>query len=121
MQPSILFHMQAEFVDVENITNERVRTLDFVLEINFVTSKPASQNLSSETYDSNPEVIVTQTNYSNEKSEPHFQKYCKNSPKFNHSVSIFFSQETRRNKRFFFSWSKSPLNSFSQNFKSNKN
>ena len=50
-----------ELVDAEDITTEKIRCLDSPLEINNVTSKVLSQNLSSEIFDSNPVVLFTQT------------------------------------------------------------
>ena len=48
-EPSISFHTPVKFAEAENIWTEKIRTLDLTLEINKVTSKRESQNLSAET------------------------------------------------------------------------
>ena len=61
IEPSIPFDTLVKLVPVEDKTREKIRILDLPLEINNVTSKLESQNLSAETYNPNPEVIFTQT------------------------------------------------------------
>ena len=61
MEPSIRFHTLVRLVDAEEITIEKIRTVDSPLEINNVKSKLQSQNLSSKTYDPNPEIMCTHT------------------------------------------------------------
>ena len=51
------FNTLVKHVDAEDIRNGKIRNLDLPLEIKIVTSKRESQNLSSETYDPNPEIM----------------------------------------------------------------
>ena len=48
MEPSFPFHTLVKLVDAEDLMNEKIRTSDLQLEINNVTSKIESQNLSAE-------------------------------------------------------------------------
>ena len=50
-----------KFVDAEDLTNEKVRTLDLTLENTDVRAKLESQLFSSEIYDPSPEITCTQT------------------------------------------------------------
>ena len=70
LEPSILFHTLVKLVDAEDITNEKIRTLDLPLEVNSLTSKLSSHNLNSENV--TPEVMFTQNNDPNNKSKPQF-------------------------------------------------
>ena len=110
MEPSIQLHTLAKFVDDEDNTNENFRTLDLPLEINNVTSKLESQSLSAATYDSNPEVMVTQTTGPNIKNKFRSRKDCNKCHKSNQSVSNSFRKqgEEEERKRTSFSRSKSP-------------
>ena len=72
MEPSIHFHTLGQLVDAEDVTREKICTLHLTIEINNVTSKLKSQKLSCETYDLNPEVIVTQKTHPNNRSKPRF-------------------------------------------------
>ena len=76
------------------------------LEINSVTKKVESQNLSSEAYDPNPEFLFTQTTDPVNKSKSPFQNLWYFCHKSNHSVSNCFR--------------KSPVKSIIQNFKAYK-
>ena len=58
MEPSIPFHTLVQFGEAEGLRNEKNRMHELPLKNNIVTSKLKSQNLSSETYDSNPEFAV---------------------------------------------------------------
>ena len=57
LEPSIPFHTLVKLVDAEDITNEKIRTLDLPLEVNSLTSKLSSHTLNSE--DITPEVMFT--------------------------------------------------------------
>ena len=46
-------------MNAEDIKIEKIRTLDLPWEIYNITSKTASQNLSSETHDPNHEAVYT--------------------------------------------------------------
>ena len=87
MEPSIPLHTLVKLVDAEYIRKKKVRTFDLSVEINDVTSKVKSRNLSSEYYDSKPGVLSTQSNDPNNKSEPQIRKCCKCFYRANDSVS----------------------------------
>ena len=92
-EPSISFFTLFEHVDLETIRIEKVRTLDQPLEIINVTSKLESHNLSTETYDPNPEIVFTQKTDPNNNSKPQFRYFCKYCLKPNHSVLICFRKQ----------------------------
>ena len=75
METSIPFDSLVKLVDAEDITNEKIRTNDLPLKANIVSSNMQSQNLSSETCDSNLEVMFTQKTI-RKKSKPQNQNYC---------------------------------------------
>ena len=60
MEHSLLIHKMVKLVDAKYVTNGEFRTLDLRLEINIVTSKLKSQNLSTETNDPIPDIWFTQ-------------------------------------------------------------
>ena len=100
-----------------------MKKLDLALEVNNVTSKLQSQNLSAETCDTNAEVMFTQTTVPKNDSKPQFRKNCNYCHKSNHSVSNCFrkqreGEDRRRNS---YSRSKPPVESFNQYFKSYQN
>ena len=76
MQPSIPILTLVNFVDAEDITNEKVRTLDLPLRIIRVTSKLDFQKLSIETYEPNGDIMLTRRTDPKNKCKPHFQKNC---------------------------------------------
>ena len=74
MEPSISFQTLVKYVDAEDITNETSRILGLPPENNNVNSKLESQNLSTETYHSNPGVMFTQKIDPNNESKPQYRK-----------------------------------------------
>ena len=58
---TIPLRILGKFVDAEDLTNEKVRTLDLPLDIINVTAKLESQLFSSEIYDPNPKITCAQT------------------------------------------------------------
>ena len=61
MEPSIPIHTLIKLVYAEDITKEKIRTLDLTLANNNVKSKLEYQSSSGETCDENLEVMFTQT------------------------------------------------------------
>ena len=84
-----------------------------------VTSQLESQNPSTETYDSNPENLFTQTKNPNNKRKPKFRENCNCSHKPTHSISKCFrkQREDGERKRNPISRSKSPVKLNNQYFK----
>ena len=74
MENSIRFHTLTKLVDTENFTSETNRILEIPLDNNKVLTKLESQHLSSEKYDSNPEVMFAQRNDPKDKTNPRFRK-----------------------------------------------
>ena len=58
MEPSIRFPTLVKHLGSEATRNEELRTLDLPLENNLKSSKLETQNLSAETHDSNPGVML---------------------------------------------------------------
>ena len=58
---TIPLRILGKFVDGEDLTNEKVRTLELTLENIDVRAKLESQLFCSEIYDPNPEITCTQT------------------------------------------------------------
>ena len=114
-KPSVPFLRPPKLVDAENKTNEKRPTLDLPLEINYVTSKLEPHNLSSEKYDPNNEILLTQT------TNPNLGKNCKFCHKSNDSVLNFFFKNNgikkKENGKFSNSRSELPVNSFNQTSK----
>ena len=110
-----------EFVDPEDITNEKFRTLDLTSEVNNVTSKLESQNLCAGTYDSNPLINLTQTTDPNNKSKPQLRNCCNHCR--HHSVSNCFrkQQDDEERKRKSFFRSKAPVITLIHHLKSYQN
>ena len=123
VEPSIPFQTLIDFVDADDIKNEKNRTLALPLENINVTSKLESQNLSSEIYDSNSEVMLTQVNDQENETKNQFLKYCNYCHKANHSVPNCFGEqrEDEEKKRNSFSGSKSPVKTFNHYFKAYHN
>ena len=122
MEPSIPFPLLVKLVDTEVITNEKVGILYLLLEISLVLSQLESKNLSVETYGPSPEIMFTQIIDPNNWSKLQSRISCNFFHKTNHSVSICFrkQREDAARKRNSYSWSKSPMKSFNQNFKANQ-
>ena len=87
------------------------------MKINIKISKLESQNLSSETYDSNPEFVVHTKTAPNNKKKLELQKYCNKCHKSNHSVSICSKNKKTMKKTKPYSRPESPLKSINQCFK----
>ena len=123
MEPSIPFHALVKLVDAEHTTNEKVRTRVPPLKILKVISKLESQNLSAETFDSNPETLNTQGIDPNTWNKPHFWKYSNYCHESNHSVSNCFrkQREVEEMKRNSHSLLKSIVKSNDQYFKAHQN
>ena len=66
---------------------KKMRTLLLSLEKNNVTPKLEIRNLSAETYNPNPEIMLTQKTDSNFTSKPQIGKNCIHCHKSNHSFS----------------------------------
>ena len=117
MEPSI--HTLFKIVDAEDITNEKIRTLDLPVEDINVTSKLESRSLSPENCDPNPEFLFAQISDPNQKSKPQFRKYGDSCRKPKQSVSKFFRKQSEdiQRKRKSYSGSKSPVKLFIQYFK----
>ena len=99
IEPFLQFHTLVKLDDVEDITNdEKTRTLHLPLENKNIIAKLASQKLSSESYGSNPENMLTQANDPNNKSKPPFRKYCNYCHISNHCFQLF-SKTTRRRRK----------------------
>ena len=120
---SFPFHTLVKLVDAEGFTNENIRTLDLPLEVNNVTSKLESQELSAEKFVSNLEMMLTQTTDPTNESKPQFRKYCKYCRLYHQSVSNFFREqhEDEERRRDFYSRSKSLVKSFNQYLEAYKN
>ena len=58
MEPSNPFDILAELTVAKDTTNEKIRTLKLILEINIRASKLESQSF-SDIYDPNPEIMFT--------------------------------------------------------------
>ena len=76
MQPSIPFHTLVKLVDVQDTTNEKIRSFDPPPETDNVTSKLDLQNLFAENYDPTSESLLTQTTNPNKKNISEFRKHC---------------------------------------------
>ena len=107
MEHPIPFHTLVEFVEAEDDTNEKNRTLDLSPVIIKVSSKLEFQNLSVKTF--------TKATDPNNESKPHFRKFCTYCHKSNHSVSNCFRKQREdagRKQNKSFSRSKSFVMSF---------
>ena len=123
MESSIPFHTLVKFFDAKEITNEKNVLIIYHWKIEKNT-KLEPQNLSSETYDSNPEIMFTKTNDPNNGIKPHIRIHCNFCHKSNHSVSSCFRRQRREDKEREGNSSprsKSPVNSFDQYFEAYKN
>ena len=123
MEFSIPFHTLVKLDHVEDITNEKSRTLELPLQINNVTSKLESQNLSAGTYDPNTGVMFTQKTDADIKRKLHFWNYCKFCHKSNHSIPNCFRKQRKTEGRTGNSYSRTelPKTLFNQYFKAYQN
>ena len=96
MLPSIPVHTLVTLVH-EKSYERKNRFLVLPLEANQLTSKLAIQNLPSETYQFNPEIMLTQTNDPNSKRKPQLRKNSKLCQNSNHSTSNRFGKQRKRN------------------------
>ena len=99
MEPYIPFYTLVKFVDAEDITNEKGRTLDLPLEVNNVSLKLESLSLSAETYDPNSQIMFTETTDPNIRCKFHFQQYWNCCQKSNRSVSKCFGKQREDEKK----------------------
>ena len=96
LEPSLRLRSLVKIVDAEVITAEKLRTLDLPLEIINVKSKLESRSLFDETYDSNFEVMFTQSSDQNNEIKHQSLKHCKFCHKTQYLCLKLFWQTTRR-------------------------
>ena len=70
------FHTLVKLFHAEDVTNEKNRTLELLLETNNVKTNLEFRNLFSETNDLNRETFCTQTTDPKKTSKPYFRKNC---------------------------------------------
>ena len=71
------FLTSGNLVDAEYSTKEKIRNIDMPLEIFRILSELASQNITSDSFDSKPEFMLTKTNDPTNKGKTQFKNYCK--------------------------------------------
>ena len=103
LEPSLPFHTLVKLVDAENIANDKTRTHDLTLEVNYITNKLQLQNLETQ----HPEY----TNLP--------RKICSYCHRTNHHISACFKkQQDDEDEKDAYARSKSLQKSFVQNFRS---
>ena len=119
LEPSIPFNTIVKLVDAEDITNDKIRTHVFALEINNITKQLNTQSLEPL---SQEQLMFTQPKDPNNKHKPAYKKYCSYCHRTNHSISACFKKQREdEDKRDAYARSKSPQKSFVQYFRSPSN
>ena len=100
-------------VDSEDITLKKIKTQELSLEINTLSNTFQQSTIIQDSPSESPQVQVMDPN---NKSKPHFKKYCSFCHKINHSVSTCFRRPNmlKESKP----QSRSPTPTFYQHFKS---
>ena len=119
LEPSIPFHTLVKLVDAEDIANDKIRTHDLALEINYITKQLNTQTLD---HSSQEQLMYTQPKDPNNKNKPADKKYCSYCHRTNYSIfACFKNQRDDEDKREVYARSKSPQKSFVQYFRSSSN
>ena len=119
LEISIPFHTLVKLVDAEDIANDKIRTHDLTLEVNYITKQLQTQTLDSQQSD---QVMFTQPRDPNNRAKPAYKKYCSYCHRTNHSISVCFKkQRDDEDKRDTYARSKCPQKSFVQYFHSSSN
>ena len=90
LELSIPFHTLVNFVDAEDIANDKIRTHDLALEFNNNTKQLHTQTLESS---SQEQLMFTQPKDPNNKNKPADKKYCSYCHRTNHSFSACFKKQ----------------------------